>query len=121
MNNKCEKYESLFLFADEETLQKHIAQCEDCAREHEKMQKVSALVKEAKPEYEKRERFFSSLKIACVLFLFVSTGAVLQSFNPIINQVPQSAITSSYSINDDESIIASMGLPTDDYGLLRMD
>ena len=58
MTKKCDKYESLFIFADEETLNKHLQECEDCRREHEKMHKVSVLVKEAEPELKRRAAFF---------------------------------------------------------------
>ena len=46
MTKKCDKYEALFKFADEETLMAHLAECEDCRAEHEKMQRVSELIKE---------------------------------------------------------------------------
>ena len=37
MDKKCSKYESLFVFSDEETLSKHLQECEDCRQEQEKM------------------------------------------------------------------------------------
>ena len=40
MDKKCSKYEGLFVFTDELTLQNHIAECEECRKEHEKMEKV---------------------------------------------------------------------------------
>ena len=42
MKDKCTKYEALFTFRDEEELNEHIQECEDCRLEHEKMQKVSS-------------------------------------------------------------------------------
>ena len=41
MNNKCPKYEGLFIFSTEEELKKHIEECPDCKAEHEKMERVS--------------------------------------------------------------------------------
>ena len=39
MTKKCNKFETLFTFADKKTLLEHIAQCEDCRKEYEKMNK----------------------------------------------------------------------------------
>lgn len=125
MTKKCDKYESLFIFADEETLNKHLQECEDCRREHEKMHKVSALVKEAEPELKRRAAFFNSLKVACVLFLFITGGVFFQTFAPMqlnnTNTTMTASISSDMSFDYEDSIIADMGLPTDDYGLLMLD
>ena len=125
MTKKCDKYESLFIFADEETLNTHLQECEDCRREHEKMHKVSALVKEAEPELKRRAAFFNSLKVACVLFLFITGGVFFQTFAPMqlnnTNATMTASISSDMSFDYEDSIIADMGLPTDDYGLLMLD
>lgn len=125
MTKKCDKYESLFIFADEETLNKHLQECEECRREHEKMHKVSALVKEAGPELKRRAAFFNSLKVACVLFLFITGGVFFQTFAPMqlnnTNATMTASISSDMSFDYEDSIIADMGLPTDDYGLLMLD
>lgn len=125
MTKKCDKYESLFIFADEETLNKHLQECEDCRREHEKMHKVSALVKEAEPELKRRAAFFNFLKVACVLFLFITGGVFFQTFAPMqlnnTNATMTASISSDMSFDYEDSIIADMGLPTDDYGLLMLD
>jgi anti-sigma factor RsiW len=47
MEKHCNKYESLFVFSDEKALNEHLSVCAECAEEHEKMQKVSSLVKES--------------------------------------------------------------------------
>ena len=49
MKEKCTKYEALFTFRSNEELEQHIQECEDCKLEHEKMLKVSELLKEVKP------------------------------------------------------------------------
>ena len=46
MDNKCTKYEGLFVFSDEETLKSHLNECEECRLEQEKMDKVSDLINE---------------------------------------------------------------------------
>ena len=49
--NKCDKYESFFVFRDKEAFNEHLEHCPDCKKEHEKYLKVSALVKEVAPAY----------------------------------------------------------------------
>ena len=56
MTEKCSKYEAYFTFASEEDFQKHLEECEDCRKEHEKMQKISSLVQEVKPYYKKKRQ-----------------------------------------------------------------
>ena len=116
MTKKCDKYESLFIFADEETLNIHLQECEECRREHEKMHKVSALVKEAEPELKRRAAFFNSLKVACVLFLFITGGVFFQTFAPMqlnnSNATMTASIRSGMSFDYEDSIIGDMGLPT---------
>lgn len=46
MDKKCTKYEELFISSDKNALLEHIKICPDCAAEHEKMKKVSGLIKE---------------------------------------------------------------------------
>ena len=67
MKEKCTKYESLFTFRSEEELMQHIEECEDCRLEHEKMQKVSELIKEVKPYFRERRRNLAKVKVACAL------------------------------------------------------
>ena len=55
MDNKCSKYESLFIFSDEEKLTEHLNECEDCKIEQKKMEKVSELIQEVKPYYLKKK------------------------------------------------------------------
>ena len=35
MDNKCSKYEELFVSSDDEALEKHIAECDECKAEQE--------------------------------------------------------------------------------------
>ena len=75
MDNKCTKYEGLFVFSDEETLNKHIEECDDCKLEHEKMQKVSNLLSEVKFYYRSKKRRAMKLKAICALLMFMFFSA----------------------------------------------
>ncbi len=114
MKDKCSKYESLFIFSDEETLKKHISECEDCRQENEKMQKVSELINEVKFYYRKKQKKIINFKVACamslVLFSTLSLG-FLTSNNDLID-------TLMYG----ESLTAEeLGFPVDSYGLIMVD
>ena len=64
---KCNGYESMYTFLNEEDFLKHLEVCEDCRKEHEKMQKISALIQEAKPYIvRKKKDRLKQLKVACV-------------------------------------------------------
>lgn len=113
MKDKCNKYESLFIFSDEETLNAHLLECEDCRQEHEKMQRVSDLINEVKDEYNKKINYMT-LKIACVFFLFVAGGASINMLDL------------RYGILDtvkygEPLTIEQLGFPTDSYGLIQVD
>ena len=54
---KCNGYESMYTFLNEDDFLKHLEVCEDCRKEQEEMDKVSNLLKEVKPYYvEKRQK-----------------------------------------------------------------
>ena len=114
MKDKCSKYESLFIFSDDETLKKHISECEDCRYENEKMQKVSELINEVKFYYRKKQKKIINFKVACAvslaLFSTLSLG-FLTSNNDLID-------TLMYG----ESLTAEeLGFPVDSYGLIMVD
>ena len=75
MENKCSKYEGLFIFSDEETLQKHLEECSDCRVEHDKMLKVSELIGETKFYYRSKSNRKRKLKAVCALALFMCFSA----------------------------------------------
>lgn len=114
---KCDKYEALFVFNNDEALYEHIKNCPDCKREHEKYQKISSLVKEVAPEYLKRQeqnkhKSAALKKVACFLILLAGlsgyTGYNIYDYN-------------SFQVSSaDESYIYNMGLPTDEYGFLEL-
>ncbi len=114
MDNKCSKYESLFVFSDDETLKKHLEECEDCQKEHETMQKVSDLIGEVKFYYRKKQKKVLNFKVACamslVLFSSLSFG-IIASNDDLVDTLRYG---DSLSAED-------LGFPVDSYGLLMVD
>lgn len=112
---KCDKYEAYFVFQDEESFNKHIENCPDCKKEHEKYLKVSELVKSVAPEYlkkQKKMKVSSMKKLACCFVAFIG----LTAFTGY-------KIYDNYNMQNDlydDSYISTMGLPVDDYGFLDL-
>ena len=115
MNDKCSKYEGLFVFSDNETLEKHLEECEECRIEHEKMQKVSELIDEVKFHYKlKRKNTKIRLRAVCAFALLLFFGA---TFSIISNDVDLSD-----KLAYEESLSAEeLGFPVDSYGLIMVD
>ena len=114
MDKKCSKYEGLFVFSDEETLNQHINECEDCAAEHKKMERVSELIGEVKSYYKAQNRKAKKMKIACVFLLFIFFGGF---FGVVYNN-------SDYAdalMYGDTLSVEDLGFPVDSYGLLMVD
>ena len=112
MNKKCNKFEALFTFSDEETLMKHIAECEDCRKEYEKMNRVSELIQEVKPHYKQNK--FKALKVACVFFALMIGGTTLELANMNYNIVDSIKYGQQFTADD-------LGFQTDEYGLIMVD
>ncbi len=114
MKDKCTKYEALFTFGSEEDLLEHIKQCPDCAKEHEKMQKVSSLIQEVKPHYQKKRKNIQVLKIACTLLLlvFCTTSFGVMNMNTDISDTLKYGTTLSAE---------DLGFPVDSYGLIAVE
>lgn len=114
MDNKCSKYEGLFIFSDEDKLQEHLNECEDCKKEHEKMLRVSELIQEVKPYYlKKKSRLRKMRAVAALLFimLFSATFGVIYTNEDL-----------SDSLMYGETLTAEdLGFPVDSYGLLMVD
>ncbi|MBQ9244745.1 hypothetical protein IJ182_00590 [bacterium] len=111
---KCNKYEGLFVFRSEEELNKHLEECPECREEHEKLLKVSNLVKEVAPAYlAKKEKNTFIKRAACVamIFTFLTAFTGYKVYDEY-----------SYQANsgDDYSYITELGLPTDDYGFFEI-
>lgn len=114
MNNKCSKYEGLFIFSDEETLQKHLEECPDCRAEHEKMQRVSDLIGETKIYYRSKFRRARKLKAVCALALFMFFSGTFG----VINNDGEIADSLMYG---DTLTAEDLGFPVDSYGLLMVE
>ena len=116
MDNKCSKYEELFVSGSLEELEKHVQECEGCRAEHESQKKVSSLLDEVKMYYyAKRKKRMASLRAACaVMFLVFSLISV-----------------TGWALNDEDLLdtlkygdtlsAEDLGFPVDSYGLLMVD
>ena len=114
MDEKCKKYEGLFVFSDEETFKKHIEECPDCKAEHEKMQKVSELIGEVKFHYRLRDKKIRKLRAVCglALIMFFSAGFGIIADDSDLTDV----------LMYGEALSAEdLGFPVDSYGLLMVD
>lgn len=116
MSEKCSKYESLFIFGSEEDLNLHLAECQVCRSEHEKMQKVSALVKEVKPLYKKGSNNKIILNAAACFVLMILSFMAYNNYNNMV--IAELNRESDVLVNSGHSMITDNGLPTDDYGLI---
>lgn len=113
MQEKCSKYEGLFVFSDEKTLLEHVENCPDCKKEHEKMQKVSNLLQEVKPILLKKRYSAAKLKAVCALFVMcicVSTLCVINFNTDIADRINYGTTLSA----------EDLGLPVDSYGLIMV-
>lgn len=114
MTEKCTKYQGLFIFADDTTFKEHIHSCDECTKEQEKMDRISALIQEVKPQYKLKKTNTRILKAACVMFVLFIFGV---SFN---------ALDSKFSIVDTLKYgqavsLEDMGFPVDSDGLLMVE
>lgn len=114
MDNKCSKYEGLFVFSDEENLNLHLQNCEDCRTEQEVMDKVSALIDEVRPYYIARNKKRPKLRVACamLLLLFSTLTFGLMASNDDLKDTLMYGETLSAE---------DLGFPVDSYGLLMVD
>ena len=111
---KCNGYESMFTFLNEEDFKKHLEVCEDCRNEHARMQKVSELIQEAKPFIKEQNRHKRILKTACAVLAVVCTTLSYPIFT-----VGYGAYQNTKMIEEQQMITADeMGLPVDEYGFL---
>ena len=114
MDDKCSKYEGLFIFSDEATLNKHIEECEDCKAEHEKMQKVSELLGEVKFYYRSKKRRAMKMKAVCALLMFMF-------FSTTFGVVSTDSDWADTLMYGDALSAEDLGFPVDSYGLLMVD
>ena len=114
MDEKCSKYEGIFVFSDEETFNRHLSECEDCASEHKKMQRVSELIDEVKFYYYKKNRKIRKIKAVCAVLFLVFFSA----FFGVISNDGDLADALMYG---DTLSAEELGFPVDSYGLLMVD
>lgn len=110
---KCNGYETMFTFLSDEAFQQHLLECEECRLEHEKMQKVSQLIQEAKPYIQSNKKKKTAIKAACAAFAVISMSACFQFFTTT-GLYDEIAYYNSPTIEE-------MGLPVDEYGFLLVD
>ena len=113
--DKCSKYESLFVFSDENTLNKHLQECEECRKEAEVLAKVSTLLDEVKMYYhaknkQKRNRLRAICASVFIVFSLMSLGVVTTNDD----------IMDTLKYGDTLSA-EDLGFPVDSYGLLMVD
>lgn len=114
MNEKCTKYEALFTFRDETEFEEHIKTCPDCKAEHEKMIRVSELIKEAKPYFVEKRKNFAKVKVACALFMVMLGGTTLGIVN--LNTDVSETLKYGTTLSAED-----LGLPVDSYGLISLE
>ena len=114
MDDKCSKYEGLFVFSDKETLERHLESCAECQEEHKKMQQVSGLIDEVKFYYKAKKSRMRKLKAICAAFFLVIVSAT----SGMIAVDSDFADTLMYG---EELSAEDMGFPVDSYGILMVD
>ncbi|MBD5402117.1 hypothetical protein HDR58_04885 [bacterium] len=114
MKDKCNKYEAFFTFRNDEEFNKHLAECEDCRLEHEKMLKVSELLKEVRPYYKEKRKNLAKVKIACALFMLMFSGTTLGIIN--LNTDVSDTLKYGTALSAED-----LGLPVDSYGLITVE
>ena len=115
MDNKCTKYEGLFVFSNEETFNKHLAECEDCRAEHEKMQKVSDLLGEVKFYYKAKSKRIMKLRAVCALAMIMFFSATF-GYVSVVDTDLADALMYGDALSAED-----LGFPVDSYGLIMVD
>ena len=116
MENKCSKYEELFISASVEELEKHVQECEECKAEHEAQQKVSNLLDEVKMYYySKRKKRIARLRAACAIMFMVFSLASVGGF-----AITNDDVLDTLKYGDTLSA-EDLGFPVDSDGLLMVD
>ncbi|OGI23527.1 MAG: hypothetical protein A2287_00975 [Candidatus Melainabacteria bacterium RIFOXYA12_FULL_32_12] len=117
MTEKCTKYESLFIFGNEKDLEEHIKSCSDCQKEQEEMVNISNLVKEAAPFIKNKTHNNKLIIKAAAGFTLLFLSFLIINFN----LTAKNDYTDESFLTKEQSIAATMGLPTDEYGLLSVE
>lgn len=117
MDNKCSKYEELFVSSSsQEELEKHVLECEECKAEYESQQKVSSLLDEVKMYYyAKRKKRIARLRAACAIMFMVFSLASVGGF-ALTNDDLMDTLKYGDTLSAED-----LGFPVDSYGLLMVD
>ena len=117
MENKCSKFEKLFISSsDNDELMKHIQECEECRQEYESQKKVSLLLDDVKMYYyAKRKQHRVKLRAACaavfLLFSLVSITGLTINNEDLMDTLKYGETLSA----------EDLGFPVDSDGLLMVD
>ena len=114
MNSKCNKYEALFTFANEETLRQHIKECKDCQKELQTLDRVSELLQEVKPYYIQKRKSTAKLKAACAALFILLSGTTFGVVN--LNSNISETIKYGMTLSAED-----LGFPTDEYGFIMVE
>ena len=120
MREKCNKFESLYIFRSDAEFKEHIKGCPDCQAEQEKMDKVSELLQEVRPYYIHQSKQVSiRLKVACILFLGLLTCLSVAYFIQLTDlNITENSYYSSESVQN--TTTNEYGIPLDSYGLITV-
>ena len=113
MKEQCRQYEGLMTFGNDEQLQEHMKVCADCRAEHERMEKVSALIQEVAPSIKERRKNTARLKMACASFTLIMLVSTLSVIN--LNTDIHDTLMYGQTLT-----LEDYGLPVDSYGLITV-
>jgi hypothetical protein len=112
---KNSNYEGLFIFSNEDALQKAIAENSDIKEEHEKMQRVSDLLDEVKFYYHaKKKKSPQKLRAVCAVALLLFSTLTFGFVANDSDLLDTLRYGSTLSAED-------LGFPVDSYGFLMVD
>lgn len=117
MDNKkinCNGYEAMYTFLSEEDFQKHLLECEECAKEHAKMQRVSELIQEAKPYIIKKKKNIKILAATAAFFIAVFTSVSVPLCMVGANVYENISLQNTPTAQE-------QGLPVDEYGFIYVE
>ena len=83
------------------------------------MEDISTLIKEAKPLYFKRKRLHNQIKAFALMFVCV-VGLSLVYPKDFTHTYDFDNLDNELNLTQTGSVIEDLGLPTDEYGLLRV-
>ncbi len=110
----CNGYEAMFTFLNETDFLEHLKVCDECASEHARMQRVSQLIREAKPYIREKQKSRNILKSAAAVFVIafatLSVPLCMTGVSVYDDYVVQNTLT-----------VEEMGMPVDEYGFLYVE